>query len=139
VLPFYGTVRLTLPYGVEGDTWTAGYHPGVDLVGDDLRTVRAVRPGKVVRSQRYGAWGEYVVIKQDDGLWAIYAHLGKRNVALGQTICRGQDLGLMGATGNANGAHLHFELQRDYYDPHSTVNAAEYLGIRNRKGVVEHV
>lgn len=136
--------RVTLEYGAhalsDGSVpWTAGVHPGLDLVCDDIPIVHAIRGGKVIRSRKYGAWGNYIVVEQDDGLWCIYAHLARRDIAEGRYIEEGTAIGLMGATGYVSGAHLHIELQDDYYNAKSHVDIAEYLGIKNQRGYVEYL
>jgi len=103
------------------------------------KIVRAVRGGYCIKSQTYGKWGSYIVIRQHDGLYAIYAHLSKRYIRMGQNVEQGASVGVMGATGNAKGAHLHFELQETYYDAKSTVNAADYLSIENKVGKIKYL
>ena len=107
------------------------------MVCDTDPTVRAIRGGKVIRSRHYGDWGQYVVIKQDDGYEAIYAHLSARNVTEGQVVADGDKVGLMGNTGNVSGAHLHLEIQTDYYSPFAHADIAEYRGIVNEAGPVK--
>jgi murein DD-endopeptidase MepM/ murein hydrolase activator NlpD len=41
----------------------------------------------------------------------MYAHLSEIDVHPGQTVTAGQQLGLVGMTGNATGPHLHFEVR----------------------------
>ncbi|HVT89051.1 MAG TPA: NPCBM/NEW2 domain-containing protein [Tepidisphaeraceae bacterium] len=57
--------------------------------------------------------GNYVEIDSGNGYQEYYYHLreGSVGVQVGQTVQQGQVIGLMGASGNAFGAHLHFEMQ----------------------------
>lgn len=141
ILPFRDAakLRITNPYGVVNSQYEAGYHSGLDVVSDGDKTIIAIRAGRVIRSQSYGSWGNYVVVQQNDGLYCIYAHLRERYVSYGSQVSEGQMIGVEGATGNATGTHLHLELQKSYYDPKSSVNPAEYLGIANEIGPVRYL
>ena len=52
--------------------------------------------------------GNAVVIDHGTGIFTIYAHLSRIDVAAGQPIEKGQRLGLTGATGRVSGPHLHW-------------------------------
>ena len=85
-------------------------HKGLDIkvyIGD---TIRAAFTGKV-RIVRYEAkgYGNYVVIRHNNGLETIYGHLSKHLVRENQVVRAGQPIGLGGNTGRSTGSHLHFE------------------------------
>ena len=85
-------------------------HRGLDIkvyIGD---TIRAAFSGKV-RVVRYEAkgYGNYVVIRHNNGLETIYGHLSKHLVRENQTVRAGEPIGLGGNTGRSTGSHLHFE------------------------------
>ncbi|HLP06153.1 MAG TPA: M23 family metallopeptidase [Paludibacter sp.] len=86
------------------------YHYGTDLrlnVGD---TVRSSFSGKVrIIDYEARGYGNYVVIRHDNGLETVYAHLSQVLVALNENIKSGQIIGLGGNTGRSTGPHLHFE------------------------------
>ena len=54
--------------------------------------------------------GYHVMVRNNDDVLAMYAHLSKISVSKGQTISAGQKLGEVGSTGNSTGPHLHFAL-----------------------------
>ncbi|MBR1630860.1 MAG: peptidoglycan DD-metalloendopeptidase family protein [Paludibacteraceae bacterium] len=86
------------------------YHYGTDLklqIGD---TVHAAFDGKVrITNYEPKGYGNYVVIRHDNGLETVYAHMSKILVVQNQRITRGQAIGLGGNTGRSTGPHLHFE------------------------------
>lgn len=92
-----------------GARW-GSQHKGLDIkvyIGD---TIRAAFSGKV-RIVRYEArgYGNYVVIRHDNGLETIYGHLSKHLCRENQEVRAGDVIGLGGNTGKSTGSHLHFE------------------------------
>ncbi len=85
-------------------------HKGLDIkvyIGD---TIRAAFDGKI-RVVRYEAngYGNYVVIRHNNGLETIYGHMSKHLVSENQHVRAGDPIGLGGNTGRSTGSHLHFE------------------------------
>jgi hypothetical protein len=88
------------------------FHAGIDLVARAGTPARAAGPGRVVFAGRArGGWGKLVVLAQARGVRTLYAHLRTVRVRLRQTVGAGTRLGTVGATGNATGPHLHFEVR----------------------------
>lgn len=113
--PFRGRNRITCPYGKPGK-WSAGWHIGTDIVGDDDKTIYPIACGTVESINAHGrAYGNHVCVRHPDGNVSLYAHMSKVSVKVGQAVTLDTPLGIMGATGNANGAHLHLELHRGKY------------------------
>jgi murein DD-endopeptidase MepM/ murein hydrolase activator NlpD len=54
--------------------------------------------------------GQYIQLRHADGSISTYAHLSQRSVAVGDRVKKGQEIGRPGATGNARGIHLHFQI-----------------------------
>ena len=69
--------------------------------------------GTVVYAGWYYGYGNYVKIRHANGLETAYAHLNAISVVKGQRVSRGQQVGLIGNTGNSFGPHLHFEVIRN--------------------------
>jgi murein DD-endopeptidase MepM/ murein hydrolase activator NlpD len=108
-------VVLTSPWGtrlhpVHGDV---RFHAGVDLLAELAQPVRAAAAGTVVFSGWNGAHGKQVELQHDEHLSTRYSHLQTLLVAPGAVVKAGDVIGLAGATGQATGPHLHFELVRD--------------------------
>ena len=116
-------------------------HNGIDLVGDDDKTVHAVAGGTVgfagAVSKSAGGltwqWGYYVRIDGNDGRKYYYCHLaaGSLRVRAGQRVQAGTALGTMGNTGYSFGAHTHFEVRNAYG---TAIDPASYAGVRNAVG-----
>ena len=84
-------------------------HSGIDIQLHWGDTVNAAFDG-VVRVSKYGrGYGNYIIIRHENGLETLYAHLQKRFVAKNDTVHAGSLIGLGGSTGRSTGAHLHFE------------------------------
>lgn len=70
------------------------------------------------------SYGNCVKIRHDNGMYTLYAHLADVRVNINQYVSQGQDLGMMGNTGNSYGTHLHFEV---FNTNNSRVNPENYL------------
>lgn len=106
-----------------------------DHLGLDIRArldwpVIAFKGGAVTWAGEHGLSGIMVEIKQQDGMTARYAHLGKTLVRRGQSVNTGDVVGMVGCTGRTTGAHLHFALQDAggvFIDPLPHLRSAEQL------------
>lgn len=99
------------PYGAPGGHWSSGYHTGVDFPVATGTTVKAASSGTVIAAGWGGAYGNQVVIRHEGGIYTQYGHMSRLGVHAGQHVEAGQPIGLSGATGNATGPHLHFEVR----------------------------
>ena len=100
------STKITSPFGPR---WRR-MHNGLDLKVNIGDTIVAAFDGKVriVKYERRG-YGKYVVIRHDNGLETVYAHLSKQLVEENQLVKAGEVIGLGGNTGRSTGSHLHFE------------------------------
>jgi hypothetical protein len=88
------------------------FHAGLDVLEPSGTPVAAASAGLVVWAGfRTGGWGRVVTIAHGNGVRTLYAHLSRVDVRLGERVATGQLLGAVGASGNATGPHLHFELR----------------------------
>ena len=104
-------IRNTKINSNYGQRWYRWHH-GVDLdleIGDP---VYAAFDG-VVRIAKYnrGGYGNYVMLRHENGLETLYGHLKSYNVQEGDFVKAGSMIGLGGNTGRSTGAHLHFEVR----------------------------
>ncbi len=115
VVPSRGSGTLAWP--TNGGYISSGYgsrwgsfHSAIDIAGTSNRTIKAADNGVVVQAGWYGGYGNCVTIDHGNGIRTLYAHLSSINVSTGSAIAKGQQIGVMGNTGNSYGVHLHFEV-----------------------------
>jgi murein DD-endopeptidase MepM/ murein hydrolase activator NlpD len=95
-------------FGPRGDR----FHSGIDFPAPAGTPVYAARGGQVVYAGwRAGGWGFLVTIAHGSGERTMYAHLSRIDVRVGVWVAQGVRVGAVGATGDANGPHLHFEVR----------------------------
>ena len=93
-------------------------HRGVDLVIAGARDggrglpVGAFRGGTVVAATIDPNGGNGIIIQASDGLYDRYFHFDELNVRPGQTVRRGQRIGILGASGTEGFPHVHYEVAR---------------------------
>ena len=120
--PFDGDYPITLGFGEEADgLYKAGEHKGIDYGCPSGTPILAAADGIVaVKSFEADGYGNYLIIRHDDGSGTVYAHLSAPLVNNGTAVKQGQRIGLSGNTGGSTGPHLHFEV-RTQWDKQSTV------------------
>ena len=88
------------------------FHAGIDLVAPRGAPVAAGAAGRVVFAGfALGGWGNLVIVAHASGVKTMYAHLATVSVHRKELVAVGARLGTVGATGHANGPHLHFEVR----------------------------
>lgn len=90
---------------------TYEFHAGMDIDGERGETVIAPGNGTVIEAGWKGGYGNMIEIDHGNGLTTRYGHLSKIAVEIGQSVTRGQEIGLIGSTGRSTGPHLHYELR----------------------------
>jgi murein DD-endopeptidase MepM/ murein hydrolase activator NlpD len=101
-------VKVGDPFGPRG----AGFHPGIDLPAATGTPVRAAAVGRVTFAGRTASgYGNLVIVKGADGVATMYAHLSRILAYRGEAVTVGSLVGLVGATGETTGPHLHFEVR----------------------------
>jgi murein DD-endopeptidase MepM/ murein hydrolase activator NlpD len=99
------------PFGVKrlhNGKPTGEIHGGIDQRASDGTPIRAVASGVVKIVQPFNVLGGTVAIDHGQGLETMYLHMSKLNVELGAQVNKGDVIGYVGATGRANGPHLHW-------------------------------
>ena len=103
--PFLGVITSHFGYR----RYRQHYGIDIDLVTGD--SVRAAFDGKVRITKYNRGFGKVVVIRHENGLETIYAHLSKFLIDTNQMIKSGNIIALGGNTGRSTGSHLHFEVR----------------------------
>lgn len=85
-------------------------HNGTDFAMNTGTPVLSTGDGVVTRVENHPFAGKYIDIQHGSRFTTRYMHLDRVLVRNGQTVNRGDRVGLSGATGRVTGPHLHFEL-----------------------------
>jgi hypothetical protein len=137
--PNNDSVDVTYRYA-STENGTREPHHGVEFLNKFGTPVQAAANGVVVfagpdAEAVYSPWvnfyGNLIVLKHDNDLYTLYAHLSKIDVQVGDGVLVGQKIGEVGQTGVATGSHLHFEVRRgDVKDYFATQNPELWLAPR---------
>ena len=113
-------------YVYHGQRVDQQVHLGFDLSDVAGGSVSAANDGRVVWAKDLGIFGNCVVIDHGYSVQSIYGHLNSIDVKVGDTVAKGQKIGIAGQTGLAGGIHVHFGMQvdgvqvnpREWWDEH---------------------
>ena len=111
IWPTHGWLSSSTGNRADPFTGEKDYHPGLDISADKGDPVYSTADGKVVNASVAGNYGNLVIVDHGYGIETRYGHLSAFKVKVGQTVKRGDLLGLVGSTGRATGAHLHYEVR----------------------------
>jgi hypothetical protein len=85
-------------------------HSGIDIAASGGPILAAASGTITFAGTNGGSYGNWIRIGHAAGYQTIYAHLSSIGVKNGQTVEKGQQIGVMGNTGGSSGTHLHFEV-----------------------------
>lgn len=126
--PNYKTYIITSKFGqrVHPVTRIKTMHKGIDIVATNDGKVGQIdkimaHTGGVVEKEGYDlSAGNFINIKVDDNTTMVYYHMSKRSTfKKGDKVKAGDVIGIMGKTGTATGAHLHWGIKQngEWIDP----------------------
>lgn len=137
---FKGKVRITSPYGYRELNGKQEFHAGIDLVGEEDKTIYAPIGGTVGfsgiitdKSNKTWEWGNYVRLDTPN-YKHYFCHCSKLLVKAGQNVNKGDAIAVMGNTGYSFGAHCHYEIRK--VKDNEAVNPSVFLRIKNVVGNV---
>lgn len=100
---------VSSPFGYRD--FDSSFHKGLDLAAPEGTPTYAAADGVVLIAGWSDSAGNWIVIDHGNGFVGKYMHHSGLLVSAGQTVTKGQPIGLVGNTGNSFGAHLHFQLE----------------------------
>ena len=110
IWPTQTAKRITTYFG----THNGRTHYGLDIAAPGGSQIIAVADGKVVKkAYTPNGFGNLIVIEQNDGIRAYYAHMQKESfLQVGDKVKAGDTIGIVGTTGKSTGNHLHLEFRK---------------------------
>ncbi|WP_226654147.1 M23 family metallopeptidase [Pseudalkalibacillus hwajinpoensis] len=96
----------------QGERW-GSFHKGIDIAGVKDKTIRSADNGKVTAAGKRSGYGNQVTVSHNNGMKTTYSHLASISVSVGDTVQKGEKIGVMGTTGDSTGIHLHFEVYKN--------------------------
>ncbi len=132
---YRNTIALEYPYASTRDGSLPPHH-GVEFPNPSGTPVLAASTGEVVYAGAddlvllgpyTGFYGNVIIIKhpglfEERDIFTLYAHLSSIETEAGDNIEKGKKIGEVGASGAADGSHLHFEVRLDENDYDHNVN-----------------
>lgn len=85
-------------------------HKGMDFAAPTGTPIYAAAAGTVTSAGYSGNAGNLIIINHGNGLQTYYMHCHKIYVKAGQKVSKGQNIAIVGTTGNSTGPHLHFQV-----------------------------
>lgn len=118
-VPVSGTITSAFGYRDHPVQGTERFHYGIDIACEKGTVIGAFAAGTVTAVAESSELGKYVELTHPDGFTTLYAHCSRINASSGQSVRPGDPIAEVGDTGDATGAHLHFELHHDsvYLNP----------------------
>lgn len=119
--PFTVTGKFTVPvaykrvssnfgYRENPVTKKYGFHSGIDLAAPEGTPIYAAYAGTVAEVGCSDARGNYIVLAHGNGVRTVYCHCSTIFAEVGANLKSGEVIAAVGATGQATGPHLHFEI-----------------------------
>ncbi|MGJ7044782.1 peptidoglycan DD-metalloendopeptidase family protein [Thermoanaerobacterium thermosulfurigenes] len=107
--PIRGHIVITSRYGQR---W-GRLHAGIDIAASMNDPIYAADGGTVVFAGWENGYGNLVEIDHGNGYVTYYGHASKILVKKGDKVYKGQEIALVGMTGNTTGPHVHFEVRKN--------------------------
>ena len=142
--PVHSDSILTAVYGETGSSW-ARYHTGTDFAPYGTTPANpplySVCSGTVYSVSYSTSLGNQILIQDSlTGNYWRYCHMQSAStLSAGDNVTTATQVGIMGATGNVTGIHLHLEYATTpTWDYDTFLNPSTALGIPNERGTIVH-
>lgn len=111
--PVPSSHRITSEYGnrFHPILKTNKFHAGIDIGASTGEQILAANDGTVIFAGTKGGYGNCVMVDHGGGVVTLYGHCSKLLVDSGQQVKRGENIALVGSTGQSTGPHCHFEVR----------------------------
>lgn len=106
--------NITSPFGERLNPLTnqPEIHTGIDIDLNAGNEVKAAADGSILKSGNDERFGNYILLKHNEVFTTCYAHLEEAFKREGESVKKGETIGIAGDTGNTTGKHLHFEIRK---------------------------
>lgn len=111
--PVRGELKREFGKSKHREFATDVFRNGIDIdahIGDEIR---AVERGRIVFADRLAGYGKMIIVDHGERYYTIYAHLAEFTKKNGDTVRRGEPIGLVGDSDSLTGAGLYFEMRKD--------------------------
>lgn len=130
--PVRGTITSRFGGRLDPINGEPAFHSGVDIKNNPGTKIIAPADGVVVAKGYDNGHGNFVAIDHGNRFQTSYLHLQKDFVKPGETVARGQVIGLVGNSGRSTGAHLHYEIK--YRD--KLIDPVKFIQVNPRAAAV---
>jgi septal ring factor EnvC (AmiA/AmiB activator) len=110
--PVAGTVSRGFGRVVDSEFQTATFRKGVEFEVETGTPVQAVADGRVRFAGRFRGYGNTVILDHGEQYFTVSAHLSEIDVAVGDWVEAGREVGRSGESGSLTGPQLYFEVRR---------------------------
>lgn len=107
--PVNGIITSDFGERIDPSTGKKKFHKGIDIAAPKNTCIKCALDGKVIKIDNNSSYGKYIIVEHNDNIKTLYAHCNKIIVNENKFICAGQEIALVGSTGDSTGNHLHFE------------------------------
>jgi murein DD-endopeptidase MepM/ murein hydrolase activator NlpD len=110
-------MNKNLKYMASGYGWridpvyhTRRFHAGMDFTAPTGTAIYATANGSIISAGWKQGYGNCIEINHGFGYVTLYGHMSAIKARVGQSVKRGDVIGLVGSTGKSTGPHLHYEV-----------------------------
>ncbi len=92
---------------------TMVFRRGIEIEAREGQAVHAIERGQVAYADWYKGYGKLMILDHGNGFYSLYGNLSKLDFVKGDSVMKGQVIGLAGETGSFKGSKLYFEIRRN--------------------------